>query len=51
MRLHSRQPKAPQDLEEYIRGANRRMIKAFLLAGGLLLLLTAVLLGIAKLTD
>jgi hypothetical protein len=47
---HSRRPRDAQDLEEYIRGANRRMIKAFALAGGLGLLLTALLLGLAQLS-
>lgn len=50
MLLHSHQPRASQDPEEYIRGAHRRMIKAFALAGGLWLLLTIALIGLAKLS-
>jgi hypothetical protein len=48
--LHLHKNKATQDLDEYIRGAHRRMMKVFALAGGLWLLLTSLLLGIAKLT-
>ena len=50
MLWHPHRNKATQDLDAYIRGAHRRMMKIFALAGGLWLLLTALLLGVAKLT-